>query len=80
MKIKKPLITLFYVFSTTKIVSMIAATLFPFFDYDFLQREEYTAILLVNFISDNLVASVFLMQWLHLTFSIQLLFDQITET
>ena len=78
MKIKKPLIVWFYIFVAGKIASALFYNLWIFYSDEFIESYIYLSIYLGNFLAESLCASVIILQWLHLTWSIMLLYDEIT--
>ena len=79
MRINKPLILLFYIFVIVKATAMISSLIYVALQPVYEKYNPIWFMYLVNFFAEDIIGSVILMQWLHLAFSIQLLFGKITE-
>ena len=72
MRIDKPLIVIFYVGVAVKVSAMIAAIIY----INVVKGSNYDPyspvwwMTLVNYLAENIVGVVFIMQWLHLAYSI----------
>ena len=76
MRISKPLIILFYVFTAIKLLAMV---LLSYPSIDWYISKPYAFLYLINYFAENMVGTILLMQWLHLAYSIQLLYNEITK-
>ena len=83
MRITKPLIISFYVLVIIKSVAMIATLINSIVNQRFnLEPDLYTPLWweqLVNYIAESLLWSLFIMQWLHLAYTIQVMIGEISD-
>ena len=70
MRIKKPLITLFYVFTSIKLMVMLTITVYPFIKHSTKPTKVSDFLALINFVAENMAGTIIIMQWLHLAYSI----------